>query len=289
MTDVLLLQETKIPEPACLKQARFIEPKGGSSFWNEASFSAHSCRFKGGTGIILDANMAPKVIHHGILYPGRAQYVILNISPRLQIGILNVYGFSHTGPRAMLWNHLAQVNLPEATWILAGDFNNIENSIDKQGGSSKTSISSRELEAWNKLLLRLGVRDAHNIGSYHRKSSKAFTWTNGHSDDTMIQTRIDRIYVAFTLEQKGGTTEILPTIPDISDHAGVLLHTRQPARGHRKPRPFFNKGLLQDPDNKAALLATWRAVMDSNLDTWNDKMVAANQAIRAKSEELTKA
>ena len=29
--------------------------------------------------------------------------------------------------------------------------------------------------------------------------------------------------------------------------------------------------------------------MNSNLETWNQKMVVANQAIRAKSEELTKA
>jgi exonuclease III len=30
-TDVLLLQETKLPEEACLKQARHIEFRGGSS------------------------------------------------------------------------------------------------------------------------------------------------------------------------------------------------------------------------------------------------------------------
>jgi exonuclease III len=48
-TDILLLQETKLPEEACLKQARFVETRGGTSLWNEASFSAQTCRFKGGT------------------------------------------------------------------------------------------------------------------------------------------------------------------------------------------------------------------------------------------------
>lgn len=43
-TDILLLQETKLPEAACLKQARFLEFKGGTSLWNEGSFSAHSGR-----------------------------------------------------------------------------------------------------------------------------------------------------------------------------------------------------------------------------------------------------
>lgn len=104
---------------ACLKQARLVETQGGSSLWNEATFLAQSRRFKGGTIIILLAKMATVVTHHGILYSGRAQYVVLNISPTLQLGILNVYGFSHTGARAMMWAHLAQTQLPEAQWILA--------------------------------------------------------------------------------------------------------------------------------------------------------------------------
>lgn len=136
-TDVLVLQEIKLPEAACLKQARFIEPKGGVSFWNEGNFSAQTCRFTGGTCIVLAEHLAHAVTNHGVLYPGRAQYVTIQLSQQLPIGILNVYGFSETGPRAMLWNHLAQANFPAAHWILMGGFNNIEHSRDKQGGTRR--------------------------------------------------------------------------------------------------------------------------------------------------------
>ena len=286
-TEVLLLQEVKLPEEACLKQAKLVETRGGTSLWNEAYFSAQTGRFRGGTGIILSAKMTKLVTHHGILYPGRAQFVILNISPTLQLGIINIYGFSHTGPRAMMWAHLAQAQLPDAQWVLGGDFNNIESTNDKQGGSAKTSISIRELEAWNRMLLRFGVTDTYHLGAYYRKNTKAFTWSNCHSDETMIQTRIDRIYVPPYLEQRGGTTEILPTIPDISDHAGVVAHTKSLYK--RKPRQHtFNTGLLQNIEHKAALLTVWKEVMASDLDTWNHKLVAATRAIRTKSEELTK-
>lgn len=135
--EVLLLQETKLPEEASLKQARFVETRGGSSLWNEASFSARTSKYTGGTGIILSERMATAVTHHGILFPGRAQYVVISLSPHLQLGILNIYGFNDTGPRAMLWNHLAQAPLPEAVWVLAGDFNNIESLQDKQGERTK--------------------------------------------------------------------------------------------------------------------------------------------------------
>jgi hypothetical protein len=48
-TNILLLQEIKIPEATYLKQAHFVEFKGGSCLWNENSFSAQIGRYKGGT------------------------------------------------------------------------------------------------------------------------------------------------------------------------------------------------------------------------------------------------
>lgn len=286
--DLLLLQETHLSEEASLKQAKFIEFRGGSSLWNEASFSAQSGRHTGGTGIILSERLAGVITHHGVLFPSRAQYVVLNLSARLQLGIINVYGYSDTGPRAMLWNHLAQAPLPDAEWILAGDFNNIESIQDKQGGSNKTNIGNREMEAWNRLLVRLAVRDAFNIGAFRRKSTKAFTWTNAHNDDSMVQSRIDRIYVPSLLADVGGTTEILPEIPDISDHSGMLLHFNN--AGPRKARqPSFNKGLLKHPESKAALLAAWRESMDNPAyESWNAKVVVANHALQIKYDELTR-
>lgn len=263
-TDILLLQETKLPEDVCLKQAHFIEFRNGTSFWNEGSFSARTTRFKGGTGIVLAERLIDSVTGHGVLYPGRAQFVTLQLSSGLHLGIINVYGFSDTGPRAMLWNHLANATVPDACWILAGDFNNIEQASDKQGGSNKTSISIRELEAWNCMLMRFGGRDSHHIGAFVRKSDKIFTWSNGRSDDTLIQSRIDRVYLPLQLEHIGGTTEILPTIQHLSDHAGVVVHFNNEPKRRKSTITPFNKGLLTNPDTKAALLKTWREVMDND-------------------------
>ena len=38
------------------------------------------------------------ITNHGVLYPGRAQYITLQLSPQLYLGIINIYGFSDTGP-----------------------------------------------------------------------------------------------------------------------------------------------------------------------------------------------
>lgn len=94
--DILLLQETKLSEEASLKQARFIEFRQGSSLWNEATFSTQSVKFKGGTAIVLAERLTTAVTNHGVLYPGRAQFVTLQLSRNLHLGIINVYGFSET-------------------------------------------------------------------------------------------------------------------------------------------------------------------------------------------------
>ena len=69
-TDILLLQEVKLPEAACLKQARSVEFGKGISFWNEGSFSARTVRFKGGTSIIIAEHLTSSITGHGVLYPG---------------------------------------------------------------------------------------------------------------------------------------------------------------------------------------------------------------------------
>ena len=90
------------------------------------------------------------------------------------------------------------------------------------------------------------------------------------------------------MAEVGGTTEILPEISDISYHSGVVMHYNN--SGPRKHRqPFFNRGLLKHPESLAALVSTWRAVMeDTTIENWNKKMVTANKAILEKSEELTR-
>jgi hypothetical protein len=103
----------------------------------------------------------------------------------------------------------------------------------------------------------------------------------------MIQSRINRIYIPTCIEKIGGIIEILPTILDLSDHAGYILHFSD--KGKQKHRQYsFNKGLLKNPEHKATLLEEWKKVMADETLTSNQKMVAASRAIRAKSTELTK-
>lgn len=98
--------------------------------------------------------------------------------------------------------------MPEVEWLIAGDFNNIVNPRDKQGGSTKTNTNTRELKAWSKPLTRLGVYDALYLGAFFRKTTKVFTWMNVRNNKTMNLSRIDRIYVPTHVENIWGTTDV---------------------------------------------------------------------------------
>lgn len=69
----------------------------------------------------------------------------------------------------------------------------------------------------------------------------------------------------------------------------MVLHFNDEPRKQKSKNYFFNKGLFANPESKAALLATWKSVMeDVTILSWNNKMVAANKAIKIKSDELTR-
>ena len=61
----------------------------------------------------------------GTLVPGRALWVGLNIEGS-RIGILNIYAPTNLRQRAAFWSSLTDA-LPEVdSWIVGGDFNNLE-------------------------------------------------------------------------------------------------------------------------------------------------------------------
>jgi hypothetical protein len=111
-----------------------------------ALYSAREDNLARGTTIILNSRLSDKVYEHGVLVRGRAQYITFMLTDKVKVGIICIYGFSHTGSRASLWQRLAEYELREAKWVLEGNFNFIESLEDKIGGQPKTNRGSREID-----------------------------------------------------------------------------------------------------------------------------------------------
>lgn len=129
--EIILVQEHKLSLEEGKRHTKQIEFARGVSLWNEATYCAQKDSFKGGTGILLSEKIASLICEHGVIMKGRVQYVTLQWTSLLKIGIINVYAFNYTGSRSRLWTKIRHYPQPEAHWILGGDFNMIDQLDDK--------------------------------------------------------------------------------------------------------------------------------------------------------------
>jgi hypothetical protein len=71
--------------------------------------------------------------------------------------------------------NICKIQLLEATWILAGDFNFVESLSDKLGGAPTLGIKRREQEAWDKLILKLQVQDSFTLDEFKKINKRKYT------------------------------------------------------------------------------------------------------------------
>lgn len=286
--DILLLQEHKFSLQECKQRTRSLDFLRGSAFWNEAQYSAAKDSFKGGTGILISPKISTMLVDHGTIVPGRVQFITLQFTKDIKVGILNIYAHNYTGSRAHLWNSIRHYNLPEAEWIMGGDFNMIETLEDKQGGAETTGRGESEIRAWTQLLIHLGLHDSFHLDEFRRVGQKKFTWDNRRNGAGMICSRLDRFYVTSTLADIGGLTGIWKGLAHISDHSPIFLKIRQ-TTVRILHTPAFNRQLLKNDAGKAILLTAWRDAMQANSQhTMNYRIFKAIEAVKITSDMETK-
>lgn len=124
--DIICLQEIKTIGYHAFNTLKFI--------WDKATclYSGHQ-RGKGGVALLINLGWMSYIIEHNFSPSHRAIWVIFNING-VKVGICNIYAPNDYRARESLWDWLA-INLPDANWIVLGDFNMVENSQDKKGDS----------------------------------------------------------------------------------------------------------------------------------------------------------
>ncbi|KAG0504767.1 hypothetical protein M758_N019500 [Ceratodon purpureus] len=245
--DVILLQEHRYKSKDCKELTSQLEFLGGPSLWNEGSYSAASDKTRAGTAILLSKSLKELVVESGIIMAGRAQYVTIQLNPQLKLGILNIYAFNESRRRGRMWDMLARSDLPEAEWILGGDFNSVESLDNRIGGSCNTSMETPEMEAWTRLLLRFNLADSFHMPEFRRLTKKKFSWDNDRKNGERKASRIDKFYIPPAIKNIGGQIGILASYPKVSDHSPVTLklihnNSRPPRTVPFKPIPAKNPG-----------------------------------------------
>lgn len=105
----------------------------------------------GGVRIFVGPRWVSAIQQHGTLVAGRAMYVTLRIDQSL-VGFLCIYAPTEPTARARFWSSIVDVLPPLDSWVVGGDFNNVETVDDWRVDIAPvlSSISPREQTAWDR-------------------------------------------------------------------------------------------------------------------------------------------
>lgn len=117
----------------------------------------------------------------------------------------------------LLWEHLEYIasatQHDHIPWMIAGDFNVISSTVEKQGGGQ---IDLGAVHDFQNFTARHGFIDA----GYHGEN---FTWCNNRRGRARIWERLDRVFMNIQLHTKYSSLVVhhIPRI--ISDHSPILI------------------------------------------------------------------
>ncbi|MCO5569045.1 hypothetical protein L7F22_022751 [Adiantum nelumboides] len=122
-------------------------PGGSHTFWEPAVGDHLS---SGGVCISVGSRWLPRVIDHGTLVAGRAVWISLQYDASV-VGILCIYAPTTAAERSWFWDQIVHVLPPVDSWIVGGDFNNVETFEDWRAAQPPTlpHIARCERDAWD--------------------------------------------------------------------------------------------------------------------------------------------
>ena len=200
-----------------------------------------------------------------------------------------IYGHNQTLQRGRLWDTITSTPLPDAIWILCGDFNVVDRLEDRVGGLPSTGMRAAEMLSWNNMLLHFRVSDSFLLPEFRNVTRKLFSWDNGQMGNRRLASRIDRIYIPQEIQVLGGQCGIWPGYRKISDHSAyfIKIHDRDVIFPKRK---HFNKGLLDKPESRQTLVDAWRSAIDEDPSrSWAAKLQHALITVKQTSDTCTAA
>ena len=232
--DVLLLQETHV---SCKKQTLAFE-----KLWKGQCFWSFGTGKSAGVAVLFSPNFSGKIIRFLIDSSGRILSLLIEFC-NLKLNVVNVYSPNAPSDRKLFFSDLHNYFITQGLLFIGGDFNCIDNTLDKLNCSVVPSADKTSL---------VTLRSDFSLVDVWRKQNPrriSFTWSNS---DRSQASRIDRFLIAKSLFNKVSSCEILPCV--FSDHEFITLEVLLEGVIRRGTGVWrFNNSLLSDPDFKNVL------------------------------------
>lgn len=173
------------------------------------------------------------------------------LKSEFQTCTLYLYGEPQTEHKERTWQTLRDlVTFPVKPWLLAGDFNGVLFTHEKQGGRQR---AQRYMDNFRQALEECGVEDLGFEGD-------RFTWwNNNHSVEGYIRERLDRAVANPEWQEMFPNVRVINGDPRHSDHRPVLIDTgpveRRRVGGHAGFR--FEAAWVEEEGCKEVVKGAW--------------------------------
>jgi len=165
--------------------------------------------------------------------------------------ITGIYGFPEEENKQKTWDLVASLNNSTLPWLCFGDFNEILDHQDKQGGMPK---SQAQLDRFLEVASMCNFKDLGFTGY-------PYTWNNNRGEKENVQERLDRFFANHGWLTVFSWNQVRHLRKRHSDHLPIIIDSSSEARrANRRLRRKtwrFEKAWIQRPECEEALLKHW--------------------------------
>lgn len=242
-----------------------------------------------GGGAILDFSswMSKFVIAKGEDPSHSCVWVLLFINGQ-PIGFCSVYASNNARERCELWEWIAK-ELPNADWVIGGDFNMVEYSTDRSW-ASHAKLGHEEFDKWLHCRNSIGVIDPIHSNSCNHFQNW-YTWSNCRFGIERKLSRLDRFYISPNLHLNQDPNGILVKMDYstvLSDHFPIIcsiLGTEHNCNQYQLPYKL-NVSHLKNPAYLTALVGICNSFPkpkdgESYRDWWHHAISQCAEFLRA--------
>ena len=185
------------------------------------------------------------------------------------------------------------------SWIVGGDFNNVESIDDvcifEDHLPRVSDIATAERDAWDNFLFSMSLSDAWHIPAFAPTShSLLFSWGFRRQGGRLLE-RLDRFYVGQWIADRGGTTTIWPRTALSVISLRIHLHSSLARRrGRRIPDSTIRQSSLQGRirelwthglDTSASPQETLAMLISSSSSLCRDQATLDREALRQRERD----
>ena len=243
--DIFLLQETHV---SCKEKADCFD-----SLWPGKCFWSFGTGRSAGVAVLTSPNFSGQISRFVFDSDGRVLSVLIQIG-NSSLNIINIYSPNTVSDRKTFFERLHNYFL-SSVLIVGGDFNCVDNPIDKFHSSEVHAIDKRSISSFKSAFSLV------DVWRKHHPRAISFTWSNSAKTQA---SRLDRFFISKSLFSAVCSTKIFPCV--FSDHDFVDLEFASRLPTHKTGIWKFNCSLLSDTDFKQLII---NAIERSKLEVNN--------------------